>query len=113
MPDPEAQIGGKKINGNTQIVLNLKAIIIIVSLIISAGSTIFGLTNAKLNKANENINALEQKVDGYSTTVNSVQSQNKIILLHYGIDIEVEAEEAALARRNADGRPGSLTDNGN
>ena len=108
MPDPEAQVGGNKISGNTQITLNLKAVIVIAGLIISLGGTIFGVVNSKLSNLNDEINTLEEKVDGYNNTVTSVQSQNVIILQHYGIDIEVEAEEAARARRENDGRPASL-----
>jgi len=111
MPEPEAVINNKRINGNTQIVLNLKSISVIVGLLISIGSTIFGLVNSKLNDANDNINQLEQKVEGYNTVVTTVQSQNKIILLHYGIDIEVEAREAVETNRSEDGRPESLNGN--
>jgi len=108
MPESEAEINGKKINGNTEIRLNLKSLSVIAGLLISIGSTIFGIVNSKLNDANNNINQLEQKVEGFNNSVTTVQSQNKIILLHYGIDIEVETTIAAEATRGTDGRPESL-----
>lgn len=111
MPEPEVEINGKKFDGSTQIVLNVKAVIAIISLVVIMASTIFGVVNSKLNAANSNINVLEEKVDGYNTTVTTVQAQNEIILQHYGIDIGIEAEEAARARRNSDGRPSSLNGN--
>lgn len=110
MAEPGGEINGKKINGNTPIVLNLKALVVIIGLIISGGSTIFGVISSKINKTNDSINALEQTVEGYNTTVTSVQAQNVIILKHYGIDIEIDAEEVARARRDNNGRPGSLAD---
>jgi len=108
MPDEEVVVIGKKFSGNTQIVLNIKAIITIVSLLIVIGSSVFTIVNTKLNKANESINKLEEKVVTYNTVVTTVQSQNKIILLYYGIDLGVEAEEASLARRTASDSPPTL-----
>jgi len=111
MAEPAGEINGKKINGNTEIRMNLKSLIVIIGLIISGGSTIFGVITSKINKTNDSINVLEQTVEGYNTNVTSVQAQNVIILKHYGIDIEIDAEEAARERRDNDGRPGSLADN--
>jgi len=111
MPEPEVEIQNKKINGNTEIRINLKFLSVLGGLLITIGSAIFGLVNTKLNDANDNINALEQKVEGYKTAITTVQSQNRIILLHYGIDIEVEAEIAAEDARSEGVRPTSLNGN--
>jgi len=107
MSDEVVIVNGKKFSGNTQIVLNTKAVIAILSFLIFIGSTVFGIVNSKLNKANGNINQLEQKLETYNTAVTTVQSQNTIILLHYGIDLEVEAE-AALERRTESDSPPTL-----
>lgn len=108
MPEPEVQINNKNITGNTQIVLNLKSISVIIGLIISLGGSIFGMVNSKLNTLKDEVNSLEEKVDTYNSTVEGVQSQNIIILKHYGIDIEFEARETYENRRNDNGRPTSL-----
>ena len=118
MPQPEVNIengGNTRLNGNTQIVLNLKAISVIVGLIITVGSSVFGLVNRKLNNIESDfntnqielkgeINKLDQSLDEYKQKVTTVQSQNTIILQYYGIDLTAEAAVAAEARRE-DGRP--------
>lgn len=110
MPEAAGEINGNKINGNTQIVLNLKAISIIIGIILSIGGSIFGVINSKLSKLSTEINTLEEKVEIYNKTATSVQAQNIIILQHYGIDIEIDAEEAARLRQENNGRPSSLTE---
>lgn len=109
MPEPEVLINDNKINGSTQIVLNLKSITVIVGLICSTGGTIFGIINSKLGKLNDQIIELKDqdiKVLGNELTI--IKAQNKVIGTYYGVDLEMDAIESAEDRRGVGGRPTSM-----
>jgi len=112
MPEPEVIVNNKTLNGSTQIVLNLKSIIVIISLIISIGGTIFGVVSNKLNKLDDKIIKLsEEDIKTIEDKLNTVNAQNTFIMKFYNIDVEFEAEQSAEARRNEGERPRSLVSN--
>ena len=106
MSQPEVVVNNTKINGNTQITLNLKTIFVLVGLIISIGGTIFGVVTSKLNKLDAKIIKLDDEdVESIKDQLKTVNAQNTFIMKYYNIDVDFDAEQSAEARRNADGKP--------